>query len=201
MQPPDPAPELQPQSSVAFLLVQLGFHIAGLFGERLKPLGLEQRHAGMLVRLAQNDGRSQQAIAELMGVNPTRMVFLTDELEKLGLVERRRNPADRRSHALYLTEAGTAMLARVREVTRAHEAAVTASLSAAERDQFTALLRRLARDQGLAERSLPGMPASHAALPARGSDPPEPPGAPMAPGRQAGRPHRPMPARGSGPPD
>jgi DNA-binding MarR family transcriptional regulator len=173
VQPPDPAPEPQPQSSVAFLLVQLGFHIAGLFGERLKPLGLEQRHAGMLVRLAQNDGRSQQAIAELMGVNPTRMVFLTDELEKLGLVERRRNPADRRSHALYLTEAGTAMLARVREVTRAHEAAITASLSAAERDQFTALLRRLARDQGLAERSLPGMPAGHAPMPARGSDPPD----------------------------
>jgi DNA-binding MarR family transcriptional regulator len=177
VQTPDPAPELQPQSSVAFLLVQLGFHVAGRFGERLKPLGLEQRHAGMLVRLAQNDGRSQQAIAELMGVNPTRMVFLTDELEKLGLVERRRNPADRRSHALYLTEAGTAMLARVREVTRAHEAAVTASLSATERDQLTALLRRLARDQGLAERSLPGLPARHAPVPAQGSGPPEPPGA------------------------
>ena len=86
------------------------------------------------------------------------MVFLTDELEKLGLVERRRNPADRRSHALYLTEAGRAMLARVREVTRAHEAAVTASLSDAERDQLTALLRRLAGDQGLAEHSLPGVP-------------------------------------------
>ena len=94
----------------------------------------------------------------LMGLNPTRMVFLTDELEKLGLVERRRNPADRRSHALYLTEAGRAMLARVREVTRAHEAAVTASLSDAERDQLTALLRRLAGDQGLAEHSLPGVP-------------------------------------------
>ena len=34
---------------------------------------------------------------------------------------------------------------------------------------------------------------------ARGSDPPEPPGAPMAPGRQAGRPHRAL-ARGSTPP-
>ena len=158
MQTPDPAPELQPHSSVAFLLVQLGTYVAGLFGERLKPLGLEQRHAGMLVRLAQNNGRSQQAIAELMGVNPTRMVFLTDELEKLGLVERRRNPADRRSHALYLTEAGTAMLARVLEVTRAHEAAITASLSGAERDQLTALLRRLAADQGLAEHWLPGAP-------------------------------------------
>ena len=162
MQTPDPAPELQPRGGVAFLLVQLGTYVAGLFGERLKPLGLEQRHAGMLVRLAQNNGRSQQAIAELMGVNPTRMVFLTDELEKLGLVERRRNPADRRSHALYLTEAGTAMLARVREVTRAHEAAITADLTGAERDQLTALLRRLAADQGLAGQALPGMPSSHA---------------------------------------
>ena len=162
MQTPDPAPELQPRGGVAFLLVQLGTYVAGLFGERLKPLGLEPRQAGMLFRLAQNNGRSQQAIAELIGVNPTRMVFLTDELEKLGLVERRRNPADRRSHALYLTEAGTAMLARVREVTKAHEAAVTGSLGEAERDQLTALLRRLAADQGLAGQALPGMPSSHA---------------------------------------
>jgi DNA-binding MarR family transcriptional regulator len=145
--PPESTPP--PESGVAFLLVQLGFHLGRVFGDRLKPLGLEQRHAGMLIRLAENDGRSQQAIAELMAVNPTRMVFLTDELEKLGLVERRPNPADRRSHALHLTEAGTAMLARVREVTRDHEASITAGLSGAERDQLAALLQRLARDQGL----------------------------------------------------
>jgi DNA-binding MarR family transcriptional regulator len=158
METPDPA---QPESGIAFLLVQLGFHLARVFGERLEPLGLEQRHAGVLVRLAENDGRSQQAIAELLGVNPTRMVFLTDELEKLGLVERRRNPADRRSHALYLTEAGTAMLARVREVTRAHEAAITAGLSAAEQIQLTALLQHLARGQGLTGQALPGAPPRH----------------------------------------
>jgi DNA-binding MarR family transcriptional regulator len=178
---PDPAPELQPRSSVAFLLVQLGTHVAGLFGERLRPLGLEPRQAGMLVRLAQNNGRSQQAIAELMGLTPTRMVFLTDELEELGLVERRRNRVDRRSHALYLTEAGTAMLARVREVTRAHEAAITACLTGAERDQLTALLQRLADAQGLAGQSLPGMPQRHRPV----SSGERPPGAPMAPGRQA----------------
>src|SRR5690348_16297761 len=162
---PDPAPAPvsapHPGGGVAFLLVQLGFHVAQRFGERLKPLGLEQRQAGMLVRLAENDGRSQQAIAELMGLNPSRMVFLTDELEKLGLVERRRNPADRRSHALHLTEAGAAMLARVRELTRDHEASVTAGLSGAERDQLTSLLQRLAGDQGLAGHSLPGMPPRH----------------------------------------
>src|SRR5215472_16726533 len=168
MGPPDPAPAPAPHSGggVAFLLVQLGFHVAQRYGERLAPLGLEQRQAGMLVRLAQNDGRSQQAIAELIGVNATRMVFLTDELERLGLVERRRNPADRRSHALHLTEAGTAMLARVRQVTAAHEADITASLGAAERKELTALLRRLAGDQGLAAQSLPGLPPHHTGPPA-----------------------------------
>ncbi|MBO0815876.1 MAG: MarR family transcriptional regulator [Actinobacteria bacterium] len=158
METSDPATAPQPESSVAFLLVQLGLHLGRVFGERLKPLGLEQRHAGMLIRLAENNGRSQQAIAELMSVNPTRMVFLTDELEELGLVERRRNPADRRSHALYLTEGGTAMLARVREVAAAHEADLTASLSGAEREQLVAVLQRLARDQGLSGHALPGAP-------------------------------------------
>src|SRR5258708_1527306 len=91
---------------IAYLLVQLGFHMARKFSERLAPLGLEPRQVGMLTRLAANEGRSQQAIGELMGLNPTRMVFLVDELEKQGLVERRRNPADRRSPALYLTDHG-----------------------------------------------------------------------------------------------
>jgi DNA-binding MarR family transcriptional regulator len=150
-----PEPTQQPESSIAFLLVQLGFDVARRFGERLAPLGLEQRQAGMLVRLAENDGRSQQAIAELIGVNATRMVFLTDELERLGLVERRRNPADRRSHALHLTEAGKTMLARVREVTAAHEGGIAASLTGAEREQLLELLRRLARDQGLAGQAMP----------------------------------------------
>jgi len=166
----EPAPDagLDTGPGLAFLLVQLGSHLAQRFAERLGPLGLEPRQAGMLVRLAQNDGKSQQAIAELMGLNATRMVFLTDELEKLGLVERRRNPADRRTHALYLTEAGTAMLARVVEVTGEHEADTAAPLSDAERGQLIALLRRLARAQGLAGRALPGIPPAHLGRPALG---------------------------------
>jgi DNA-binding MarR family transcriptional regulator len=147
-----------PQGSLAFLLVQLGMHGAREFGERLKPLGLEQRQAGMLVRLAANEGRSQQAIAALMGINATRMVFLVDELEKLDLVERRRNPEDRRSHALYLTEKGRAALDQVRVVTAEHEQQMSAGLTAAERAELITLLRRLADAQGLHPGSLPGIP-------------------------------------------
>ena len=126
MGPTDPAPAPHPGGGVAFLLVQLGFHVAQRFGERL------------------------------------------------GLVERKRNPADRRSHALHLTEAGTAMLARVREVTAAHEAEVTASLTGAERQQLLEVLRRLASDQGLAGRALPHGVSS-------GERPPGPPDGQKAP--------------------
>jgi DNA-binding MarR family transcriptional regulator len=143
----------------AYLLVQLGFHLAGKFAERLAPLGLEPRHFGMLARLAANEGQSQQAIGELMGLNPTRMVFLVDELEQRGLVERRRNPADRRSYALYLTDQGRAKLREAQQASARHAGQVGASLSAAERRQLTDLLRRLADEQGITEASLPGPPS------------------------------------------
>ena len=148
-----------PQSSgFAFLLVQLGMEAARQFAEQLAPLGVEPRHVGMLARLAANEGKAQQVIGELIGLNPTQMVFLVDELESRGFVERRRNPADRRSYALYLTQAGRDMLAKVQEVGRIHQAKLGASLSQSKQEQLTGLLRRIARDQGITAISLPGIP-------------------------------------------
>jgi DNA-binding MarR family transcriptional regulator len=138
------------------VLVQLGFHLARTYGEVLAPLGLEQRHAGLLVRLAANEGKSQQALAELLGLNATRMVFLVDELEQRGLLERRRNPSDRRSHALYLTELGRDTLRQVRKASAEHENQLGSSLTGPERAQLAGLLRRLAAEQGLSADGLPG---------------------------------------------
>jgi DNA-binding MarR family transcriptional regulator len=139
------------------LLVQLGFLAARRFGELLAPLGLEQRQAGLLLGLAAHEGTSQQALAELMGLNATRMVFLVDELEQRGLVERRRNPADRRSHALYLTDRGQDTLRRTRQVVAADERSLGASLTEAERGQLVGLLRKVAAEQGVSPDTLPGM--------------------------------------------
>jgi DNA-binding MarR family transcriptional regulator len=138
------------------LLVQLGFLAARRFGELLAPLGLEQRQAGLLIGLATHEGTSQQALAELMGLNATRMVFLVDELEQRGLVERRRNPADRRSHALFLTAHGRDTLRQTRQVAAAHERSLGASLTEAERGQLVGLLRKVAAEQGVSPDSLPG---------------------------------------------
>ena len=151
--PPGPGEE-----DFAYLLVQLGFHLARRFGERLAPLGLEPRHAGMLTRLAAHEGLSQQALGELIGLNPTRMVFLVDELQQRGLVERRRNTADRRSYALYLTPQGRDMLRQIQASGSRHQDEIGASLTQAERIQLASLLRRLATEQGITEDNLPGIP-------------------------------------------
>ena len=139
--------------------MQLGTHVARQFAEQLAPLGVEPRHVGMLTRLAANEGMSQQAIGELIGLNPTQMVFLVDDLEDRGFVERRRNPADRRSYGLFLTDSGRDMLAKVQAEARVHQAALGAPLSAAEQEQLTSLLRRLAAGQGLTGQNLPGAAA------------------------------------------
>src|SRR5215469_305217 len=118
------SPAMPEHGGFAFLLVQLGMEAARQFAERLAPLGVEPRHVGMLTRLAANEGKSQQSVGELIGLNPTQMVFLVDELEDRGFVERRRNPADRRSYGLFLTDAGRDMLARVQAAARAHQAAL-----------------------------------------------------------------------------
>jgi len=152
------SPAAPEHGGFALLLVQLGMEAARQFAERLAPLGVEPRHVGMLTRLAANEGKAQQVIGELIGLNPTQMVFLVDELESRGFVERRRNPADRRSYALYLTPAGRDMLSKVQEAGRVHQASFGASLSESEQEQLTELLRRIARAQGITGQSLPGIP-------------------------------------------
>ena len=68
---------------------------------------------GILGILEQADGLSQQALGEKLGVFPSRLVALIDELEGRGLVERRDSPTDRRSYALHLTGAGRKTLGEI----------------------------------------------------------------------------------------
>lgn len=152
--PPD---DREDAPDLGLLLVQLGFHVGNRFREALAPLGLEPRHVGLLRRLASAEGQSQQTLGQTLGITPNRMVFLVDDLEAHGLVERRRNPSDRRSHALYLTARGRQALRDAAEAT-AHHGDLGQSLSAAERRQLAALLRRVADEQGIDEHALPGPP-------------------------------------------
>jgi DNA-binding MarR family transcriptional regulator len=141
---------------VPFLLAQVGAHAAQRFAERLEPLGLSPPQAGILRALRQASGMSQQELAALLGILPSRLVALLDELAGEGLIERQDNPEDRRSHALHLTARGQARLADLGRVAREHEAALCEALSAEEREQLGGLLQRIADQQGLRPGVHPG---------------------------------------------
>ncbi len=141
---------------VAFLLAQLGSHATERFAARVAGLGLSPAHAGLLRAIATNPGDSQQALGRLLGLQPARMVGYVDDLEQRGLVERRRNPTDRRLYALHLTAVGEQTMRRIAQLSRSHEAEICAGLDDTERDALRELLGRIADKQGLTPGVHPG---------------------------------------------
>ncbi|MET9216398.1 MULTISPECIES: MarR family winged helix-turn-helix transcriptional regulator [unclassified Nocardia] len=155
-----------PGRQVAFLLAQLGAHAAQRFAERIAAFGLTPPDIGVLRMVLAAPGRSQRALAADLGVVPSRVVALLDNLDRLGLVERRRSATDRRNHELHPTQAAFALMGDLWPVLQAHEADLTAALSPAEHDQLADLLARVADQQGLD----PGVHPGFARLPARAAD-------------------------------
>jgi DNA-binding MarR family transcriptional regulator len=137
--PPVPRP-----SGIAFLLSQLGAHTAERFAERLRELDLTPAHVGVLRVVGQRPGLSQQALSKEMGTLPSSIVRLVDELEDRGLVERRRSRTDRRQQELFVRDDAGERIAAVLDVVGAHDAEVTAGLSAQERKTLLELLGKLA---------------------------------------------------------
>jgi DNA-binding MarR family transcriptional regulator len=140
----------------AFLLAQVGAHGSQRFAERLAALNLTPPHAGILGVIRRSDGLSQQALGEELGVFPSRLVLLLDELQERGLIERRDSPADRRSYALYLTKAGRDALQQIGRIARDHQESLCAALKETERVQLAEFLRRIAAEQQLKPGIHPG---------------------------------------------
>lgn len=141
----------------SFLLAQIGAHAAARFAQRIAELDLTPAQAGLLRLVARQPGQSQQALARELRTPASRLVPLVDHLEGRGLIERRRNPQDRRHHALYMTaKGGQFMKARLGPIGIAHEDDICAALTMAERDQLHGLLSRIGAQQGLTPGVHPG---------------------------------------------
>jgi DNA-binding MarR family transcriptional regulator len=143
-------------SGAAFLLAQLGAHAAERFGERIEVLGISPPHAGILRMIASTPSCNQQALAKRLGVLPSRMVMLIDELALKGLVQRTRSQKDRRHSELTLTKAGRQLLGKLSKLAMEHESELCAALTSTERDTLAALCRKIVHQQGLTPDVHPG---------------------------------------------
>lgn len=111
--------------------------------QALTQVGLKAREFFVLSAVAGGPDLSQQDLSRLLGLDPTTVVAVIDELEHRTYVERRRNPTDRRRYILILTEAGRAALAEADRVATQVEAEFLGELSATERTALRDMLRRV----------------------------------------------------------
>jgi DNA-binding MarR family transcriptional regulator len=110
----------------------------------LEAFGLRARHVITLTLLRNFGERSQSDLAETLGIDPTNLVALLNDLEGAQLVERRRSPQDRRRHTVTLTAAGSRRLAEIEGVLAVAEQRVLSALNSKEQATLYALLQRAA---------------------------------------------------------
>ena len=147
----DRARKQRPALDLGVLDGHLGYFVRRLqvwifqdFVRTLAAFDIRPAQFSVLVVIEANPGLSQADLAETLGIERARLVRLLDGLEKRGLTRRQPSPIDRRSHALFLTEAGEAALKRIKALAAEHEAHLAKRLGAGKRDALLEALRDVA---------------------------------------------------------
>ncbi|MGW6919246.1 MarR family winged helix-turn-helix transcriptional regulator [Kitasatospora sp. NPDC054939] len=136
-------------SSLVFRLGALGTVATARFTAAIESRGLKPKHVGLLAALSARSASSQLELSQAMGVAPSLVVSLADQLEGMGALQRVRDPADRRRQALVLTAAGRGLLAECAALAQELDAELAAALTPEEREALRRALGVLARDVGL----------------------------------------------------
>ncbi len=110
-------------------------------GQRLAPLDLRISDASVLLLVAGRRDMTSSEIGKALDIQRANMVPLLNRLEGAGLI--RREPIDRKSQAIVLSEAGLARLAQVREITARFEQDLLEKIPALHRPHFVPALQAL----------------------------------------------------------
>src|SRR6476646_4346711 len=146
---PKPIPHRFPEelvSSTLFLLKRLGMAAKEQSFAEYAELGLHPYHHAILAVLDEGTRETQGSIADSLGYDRGQLVGLLDGLQTAGLVERRRDPSDRRRHVVEMTATGRKTLAKLRALSASIEEDFLAPLDDRERKVLHALLLELAEE-------------------------------------------------------
>jgi MarR family transcriptional regulator, lower aerobic nicotinate degradation pathway regulator len=130
--------------STAFLLKLLGSAVRERSLAAFASTKLTPQHYAVLSLLEEGTRETQATIADALGYDRSHLVGLLDELEEKSLLERRRDPGDRRRHLVSLTQEGMAMLGELRAIAKQVEKEFLAPLAPEERQALHSLLLELA---------------------------------------------------------
>ncbi len=106
------------------------------FDMRARELGLTRAQWRVLARLRRREGINQRDLAEILEIENITLTRHIDRLEEKGLVERRRDPADRRAWNLYLNAKVQPILDRMREFSEMTRAEALGDISDADSERL-----------------------------------------------------------------
>ena len=101
---------------IAFLIGDVSRLMRRRFDERARLVGVTRQQWRVLLKLARHEGATQGTLADLLEVEPITLCRMVDRLAEAELVERRRDPADRRAWNIYLTPRARPILDKLRGV-------------------------------------------------------------------------------------
>jgi DNA-binding MarR family transcriptional regulator len=144
VEPRPPALARELLASTVFLLGRLGYAIKARAIEEFEAAGFSLYQYSVLAMLSEEARASQATLADALKVDRSQLVAVLDDLEERGLVERRRDPADRRRHTVSLTTDGRRQLVRMRALVKRVEDAFLDPLDEQERASLHDTLLKVA---------------------------------------------------------
>jgi DNA-binding MarR family transcriptional regulator len=131
---------------VGYLLARAGGRAIRDFNRALQSSGLRSRHYTVLAAAAESAGRSQRDLSAALGIDPSALVAIVDDLAQAGLVRRDPHPDDRRTRLIVATDEGRARLEEFHALAREVDDELQADLDPDERSTLLELLRRVVGD-------------------------------------------------------
>jgi DNA-binding MarR family transcriptional regulator len=133
----------------AYLIADSSRLLRRAYDDRVRSLGVTGPQARLLLLLARAEGENQGYFAERLEVEPITLCRMVDRMTDSGLIERRRDPADRRAWQLHLTARSRDMVAELRACVNALVEEIFGGVTAAERDLFVRVMQTLRGNLGM----------------------------------------------------
>jgi len=102
------------------------------FDRRASALGVTKAQWRLLVKVSRYPGLRQVELADHLDIEPITLCRIVDRLEESGLIERQRDPADRRAWLLHLTEKAGPLIDKLKVIGAALSDEAFAGLSQTE---------------------------------------------------------------------
>jgi DNA-binding MarR family transcriptional regulator len=130
-------------SYLPYLLNRAGARIAAAFNAEMRQLGASLQVWRVLAALRETDGRRMGDLSKTTSIEVSTLTRLVDNMEKDGLVARRREAGDARAVALHVTAAGKRLTQRIVPIAERYEAVALEGFTAGEAEVLKKALRRL----------------------------------------------------------